>query len=302
MFSFLRREKASPDPQPDRLDSSDALEAALDASEEAPILLFKHSETCGVSLFARREVLRLTDEADPKVFEIVVQRARAVSNEIAARFNIRHASPQAILVSNRKPVWDASHGAITDSAVRAAVKAVTTLVVMVVLAACAQPNTGSQSASGEAGDLANEEAPLVVEEQKMAPDFSLAELSGGTYTLSESRGKVVILNFWATWCGPCVRETPGFVDLQNEWADQPFEIVGISVDEGGFDTIRAFVEDYQVPYPMVMDDGALADEIGGVYAMPSSFIVDKNGAIAHRVVGEFPFEQLRPEIERLMAE
>jgi thiol-disulfide isomerase/thioredoxin len=133
-----------------------------------------------------------------------------------------------------------------------------------------------------------------------APDFSKEMLTGGSYQLSERKGRVIIINFWATWCGPCVRETPAFVDLQNEWADEPFEIVGISMDEDGFEAVGPFVDRFEVPYPMLLDDGTLADEFGGVYAMPSSFILDKEGRIVHRIVGEFPFEDMREELEALI--
>ncbi len=133
-----------------------------------------------------------------------------------------------------------------------------------------------------------------------APTFAKETYAGGTYDLDASKGKVIIINFWATWCGPCVRETPAFVALQNEWADLPFEIVGISLDEEGFDIVGPFIEQFDVSYPMVLDDGTLADAFGGVYAMPSSFILDKQGRIVHRVVGEFPFEDLRGELERLL--
>jgi peroxiredoxin len=170
---------------------------------------------------------------------------------------------------------------------------------LISFSACGPQSEQAELDTVPGSDLENRSA-LVQEDLTPAPLFELPEVGGETYRLADSRGKVVIVNFWATWCGPCVRETPAFVDLQNEWADRPFEIVGVSLDQEGFEVIRPFVDRYEIPYPMVLDDGALADEFGGVYAMPSSFIIDKEGQIVHRVVGEFPLEDLRAEMERLI--
>ena len=299
MFGFRKTKNRSAPSLFRPLGSPEDLEAALEASEEGPVLLFKHSSSCGVSFFARREVQQLTEEGDPPVFEVVVQQARGVSMAISEMFSIRHASPQAILVQGRKAVWNASHGSITDGALRAAAKSIIPVLVMVLVSACA-PSADQPAAQANPGQA--DPALVVAEDLPAAPEFTLPALTGDTYSLADQRGKVVIVNFWATWCGPCVRETPGFVDLQNELGGDSFEIVGVSLDQEGFEVIRPFAERYEVSYPMLLDDGALADEFGGVYAMPSSFIIDKEGRIAHRVVGEFPFEDLRPEIERMIAE
>ncbi len=299
MFGFLKNKSPHAPAVFRPLGTSEELEAALLASEEKPVLLFKHSATCGVSFFARREVLQLTEEDDPPVFEVVVQQARHISNAISEMFNIRHASPQAILVKGREAVWNGSHGSITDAALRAAAKSILPVLLMALVSACA-PSADRPAAQAESPP--SDPAVVVAEDLPAAPDFTLPALSGDTYSLADQRGKVVIVNFWATWCGPCVRETPGFVDLQNELGGDSFEIVGVSLDQEGFEVIRPFAERYEVSYPMLLDDGALADEFGGVYAMPSSFIIDKEGRVAHRVIGEFPFDDLRPELERLIAE
>lgn len=105
------------------LDDDAALETALAASHERAVVVFKHSVSCPVSAFARREVMQLTRDGDPPVYEIVVQRARALSNAVAARTGIRHESPQAIVFRDGEAIYDASHGRVTADALRRAVSA-----------------------------------------------------------------------------------------------------------------------------------------------------------------------------------
>ena len=175
------------------------------------------------------------------------------------------------------------------------------LVSTFLLAGCGDSAPADAPANTPAAGSGTTESPVVrSDEWPPAPDFELPEMSGDTWKLADHRGKVVIVNFWATWCGPCIRETPAFVDLANEWADRPFEIVGVSLDQEGFEVIRPFAERYEVSYPMLLDDGALADEFGGVYAMPASFVIDKEGRVVHRVFGEFPFEDMRDDLEALL--
>ncbi|MFT5143795.1 MAG: bacillithiol system protein YtxJ [Rhodothermales bacterium] len=120
IFGFLKESSASQPSVIQSLESATGLEDVLAQSELAPVLLFKHSSSCGVSFFARREVQLLGDDSDPSVFEIVVQKSRDLSNHVADHFGIRHASPQAILVRDRKAVWNASHGGITTDSLRSA--------------------------------------------------------------------------------------------------------------------------------------------------------------------------------------
>ncbi|NNE70963.1 MAG: bacillithiol system redox-active protein YtxJ [Rhodothermales bacterium] len=298
MFGRFKRKRPAAESPIRPLTSTQELEEALMESKSGGVLLFKHSAACGVSFFARNEVLRLTEEHDPTVFEVVVQKSRALSSAIAERFGIRHASPQAILVRDGEAVWNASHGRITDSAVREAMKA-GLMALVLVLTGCAPSQDGpapeQQPVDPVAGAVINEELPP-------APAFELPTLSGGTYRLEDQRGKVLVINFWATWCGPCVRETPGLVALHEELSDRGLEVVGVSVDQEGFEVIAPFAERFEVTYPMLLDDGTVGDAFGGVYAMPSTFVVDREGRVAHRVVGEFPFEDMRPRLEALLGE
>lgn len=107
------------------LDTDDALEAALNRSSDAPIVLFKHSAICPLSAYAHRQMKKLTEPGDPPVYKLVVQKSRALSDAIAERFDIRHESPQAIVVYEHAPVYDASHTSVSAKAIRKAISQVT---------------------------------------------------------------------------------------------------------------------------------------------------------------------------------
>ena len=96
------------------------------------------------------------------------------------------------------------------------------------------------------------QAASEVEERKPAPDFTLKDEAGRDVTLSDYRGKVVLLNFWATWCGPCKIEMPWFVAFQRKYKDQGFTVIAVSLDEEGWDVVRPFVEEYGLNFPVVV--------------------------------------------------
>lgn len=132
------------------------------------------------------------------------------------------------------------------------------------------------------------------------PEFAEATLSGGTFTSESFEGRLTLVNFWATWCGPCIIEIPELVALHDEWSDQPFEIVGVSMDPEGFEIVEAFATEFQISYPIILDEGDLADAFGGVYALPTTFLVDESGTIVYRFIGLFPFEEMREHMNELL--
>ena len=108
-----------------KIDSDAVLDRASEHSTQEPVVLFKHSTMCGISRRARRQIEALTEADDPPVYEVVVQEARPLSNKIAAAFGIKHQSPQVIILHQRQPIFDASHGRVTAHAVREAIENVT---------------------------------------------------------------------------------------------------------------------------------------------------------------------------------
>ncbi|HEX7072000.1 MAG TPA: TlpA disulfide reductase family protein [Rhodothermales bacterium] len=132
-----------------------------------------------------------------------------------------------------------------------------------------------------------------------APDFSLKTLEGAQFALADHRGEVVLLNFWATWCGPCIVEIPDLQELHETYADSGLTVVGVSVEEGEEDLVRDFVAEMAMTYPVIVDI-EMADTYGGVYGLPTTFVIDKNGQIVERVIGLFPTQEMLPRLRSLM--
>jgi thiol-disulfide isomerase/thioredoxin len=163
--------------------------------------------------------------------------------------------------------------------------------------------TGCGKGTADVAELPTAKAAAaspVDSDARSIPEFEKATLAGETLSTADLAGKVTVVNFWATWCGPCVVETPALVALRNEWKDRNFEIVGISMDEEGLSVIGDFAERFDISYPLIHDLGPLAEKFGGVYALPTSFVVDSNGEILHRFIGVFPVEEMREELDQLI--
>lgn len=137
-------------------------------------------------------------------------------------------------------------------------------------------------------------------DRKPAPDFELKDVNGRTIRLSDYRGQVVLLNFWATWCGPCKIEIPWFVEFQRTYKDRGFTVIGVSVDEDGWDAVRPFLAARQVNYPVVVATPEVEMKYGGVEALPMSFLIDRNGLIASTHVGLVTKKTYEDEIRQLL--
>jgi thiol-disulfide isomerase/thioredoxin len=120
---------------------------------------------------------------------------------------------------------------------------------------------------------------------KAAPDFTLQTLDGKNVSLSSLRGKGVLLNFWATWCGPCKIEMPWFVELQKEYGSQGLQIVGVAMDDSSTQEIQNFVKEMGVNYPVLIGKEAVGQAYGGVDVLPTTFFIDRDGKIVAREFG-----------------
>jgi cytochrome c biogenesis protein CcmG/thiol:disulfide interchange protein DsbE len=118
-----------------------------------------------------------------------------------------------------------------------------------------------------------------------AHDFALQDIENETVKLSDYKNKVVVLNFFATWCPPCRNEIPDFIELVNEYSGKDFVIIGIALDKGGLETVRNFADSYNVNYPMLLDDGIVSDTYGPIVSIPTTFIIDKERNIVEKIIG-----------------
>ena len=125
-------------------------------------------------------------------------------------------------------------------------------------------------------------------------NFTLMDLDGNEISLSDFNGKVLILNFWATWCPPCREEIPDFVEVYNEYESEDVQFIGVSNED--ISTLRSFVEDYNISYPILIDDENIMGK-WGISAIPTTFVFDKDGQIISKSVGMMTREQLINIIE-----
>ena len=161
------------------------------------------------------------------------------------------------------------------------------------------------------GDALNFVSPL---DGKPAPAFALKNLSGSKVSLANYKGKAVMINFWATWCGPCKVETPWIVDLRNKYAAQGFEVLGVDTegddlepgDKAGWAKAEAnatkFVADMKVQYPVLLDGDSISREYGGLDDLPASFFVDRSGKVVSASVGLTSESDIEGNIKKALAE
>jgi peroxiredoxin len=133
----------------------------------------------------------------------------------------------------------------------------------------------------------------------LAPDFIVTDLDGRKLTLSDYKGKVVLLDFWATWCTPCREEIPHFVEMQNKYGPQGFQVIGISMDDDA-KPVREFYQQFELNYPVAVGDDKLADKFGGVFGLPINFVIDREGRIQFRHPGATDVAVFDQEVNDLL--
>jgi cytochrome c biogenesis protein CcmG/thiol:disulfide interchange protein DsbE len=133
----------------------------------------------------------------------------------------------------------------------------------------------------------------------VAPDFSLQDLNGQPLQLANYRGKVVLLDFWATWCAPCLGEIPHFVAFQNQYREQGLQVIGISMDDSP-KPVREFYQRFKMNYPVALGTDKLAEAYGGVLGLPVTFLIGRDGQVAAKYVGEVQMPVLEQKIKSLL--
>jgi cytochrome c biogenesis protein CcmG/thiol:disulfide interchange protein DsbE len=129
-----------------------------------------------------------------------------------------------------------------------------------------------------------------------APDLSRNDLAGNPVHLIDYRGRVVLLNFWATWCGPCREEMPRFSQWERNYGAKGLRVIGISMDDDA-ESARAFLKQHPVSYPIVVGDAKLGESFGGVLGLPTTYLIDPRGRIVARYQGESNLKKMEAEIQ-----
>ena len=132
-----------------------------------------------------------------------------------------------------------------------------------------------------------------------APEFAVKGIDGSTVNLTAARGKVVLLNFWATWCGPCRMEVPDLVELQKKYQDR-LQVIGLVIDDADEDAVRKFAKRYSINYPVAMATDEMRFQFGGVPALPTSFIIDAQGRVVQKHIGLRDPELYEMEVRALL--
>lgn len=164
-------------------------------------------------------------------------------------------------------------------------------------------------AAGETADAMFTSSPLL---GKPAPDFTLEDLSGKKVSLANYKGKALLINFWATWCGPCKLETPWLVELRNQYASQGFEILGVDAEDDGLNpddkdglakdkaAVAKFVAQQHMPYPVLINGDSISQKFGGLDVEPASFFVDRKGTVIAAQMGITSKDDMEAKIRKAL--
>ena len=161
--------------------------------------------------------------------------------------------------------------------------------------ACSLLWTGCSNRGGKSSEIAQTKSSLAPQPGapfnldsavgRMAPSFRLKDANGQTASPADYKGKVVLLDFWATWCGPCKIEIPWFMDFEKQFKDKGFAVLGVSMDEDGWSAIRPYVQNMKMNYRVLLGDDAVSTAYGGLDSLPTTFLIDRQGMIASVHVG-----------------
>ena len=139
-------------------------------------------------------------------------------------------------------------------------------------------------------------------DRKTAPDFNLKDSNGNAVKLSDYKGKVVVLDFWATWCGPCKIEIPWFIEFEQAYKDKGFAVLGVSLDEEGWNAVKPYIQERKINYRVMLGNDQVSTLYGGLDSLPTTFLIDREGKIAKVHIGlETGKDGFQNEINNLLA-
>ena len=132
------------------------------------------------------------------------------------------------------------------------------------------------------------------------PDFMLRDIQGNNFRMSALKGKVVIVDFWATWCQPCKIEIPWFIEMYDRYRAQGLEVVGVAMDEEGLEVVKPFAEKYKMNYRVLLGNETVATQFGGIYGLPTTFIVGRDGKVRDKHIGLVSREVFEEAVKKLL--
>jgi peroxiredoxin len=191
----------------------------------------------------------------------------------------------------------ASNG-MNESRIELDTPAMKSFLLITLTAALALASAGCSNAPAETAAAEADLKPSA--KRNAAPDFVLTDADGRKVKLSDYKGKVVLLNFWATWCGPCKLEIPWFVEFEKAYRDKGFAVLGVSMDEEGWEIVKPYIQDKQVNYRVMVATEEVAQKYGGVDALPTTFMIDRQGKIASTHIGLVGKKDYENEIAQLL--
>ena len=139
-----------------------------------------------------------------------------------------------------------------------------------------------------------------LKDRKVAPPFALKDAAGNTVKLADYKGKVVLLNFWATWCGPCKLEIPWFVEMETRLKSKGLSVIGVAMDEEGWELVKPHAEKLKINYKVLLGNEEVAQAYGGVDSLPMSFILDRAGRVASVHTGLVSKSVYEEDIQELL--
>ena len=137
-------------------------------------------------------------------------------------------------------------------------------------------------------------------QRRAAPNFTLKDADGNPVNLTDYRGKVVLVNFWATWCGPCEVEIPWFVEFEQKYRDQGFAVLGLSMDDDGWKAVRPYIASHKINYRVMIASEVVSQQFGDIDSLPTSFVLDRQSRIATNHVGLVDKRDYQNEILKLL--
>ena len=174
-------------------------------------------------------------------------------------------------------------------------------IALILIAGLALSSCSGQQASNA---TASAEKPSATDGRRTAPEFDLTRVAGGSLKTADLRGKVTVVDFWATWCTSCIPEIPDYNALQEKYAGKDVQIVGITMESGSLDEIKPKVAEFKMNYPVVVGDDKVVEGFGGLVGYPTTFLIDKDGTIYKKYLGSPPGkkERLIKDIDSLLAQ